>query len=157
MEHASGTPNFALTPGSELTLHLLGTKQVFKAQAGQTGGELVCAEFTLPPGTGLPPHRHAHEDEAFYVTAGTLAFTGDDTGEVRLTEGGFFYAPRGCAHSFRSVGDVDAKLLGMAVPGANIGAMYAELASLVGDPKATVDAGKVAEVCGRYGIEFLPG
>lgn len=147
--------NFAVIPGTELTLHLLGTTQVFKAQAPETGGALVAAEFTLPPGTGLPPHRHAHEDEAFYVTAGIVVFTGDDTEEVRLTKGGFFYAPRGQVHAFRAEGDGDAKLLGLAMPGENIGGMYAELFELTRDPAAAIDAQTVAEVCSRYGIEFV--
>ncbi len=155
MNPADQAANFAVIPGTELTIHLLGTTQVFKTQAADTAGALVSAEFTLPPGTGLPAHRHAHEDEAFYVTAGTVVFAGDDTGEVRLTKGGFFYAPRGRVHAFRAEGSEDAKLLGLAMPGTNIGGMYAELADLTRDPQISVDAAQVAEVCSRYGIEFV--
>ena len=147
--------NFTTLPGAGTVVELLGTRQVFKADAPGTAGQAVCAEITVPPGKGIAMHRHLYEDESFYVVAGEVVIEGEDTGLARLAEGSFFYGPRGRAHSFRNEGSETAKLLVFAAPGANIGAMYSELAALLEQhgPEG-VNPAQLAEVCARHGILF---
>ena len=142
-------------PGAGRTEAVLGTFATYKAEASETGGQLVCAEITVPPRVGIPPHRHSHEDEAFYVLAGRVVIEGDECGGgVSLQTGGFFYGPRGRMHGFRCEGDETARLLVLISPGTGIGKMFAELAALTRQQQDGVNPARVAEVCGNYGIAF---
>jgi quercetin dioxygenase-like cupin family protein len=136
---------------------VLGTGVTYKVEASETGGQLVCAEITVPPGQGIPPHRHSDEDEAFYVLAGRIIIEGDDCGTdgTRLGAGSFFYGPRGRVHGFRCEGTETAKLLVLVTPGTGIGAMFAELAELTRQGQHDgIEPALVAAVCSRYGIGF---
>jgi quercetin dioxygenase-like cupin family protein len=142
-------------PGTGRSEAVLGTGVTYKAEASETGGQLVCAEITVPPGQGIPPHRHGDEDEAFYVLAGRVVIEGDGCGAgVGLDAGGFFYGPRGQVHGFRCEGTETAKLLVLVSPGTGIGAMFTELAELTRQQRDGIDPAHVAAVCGRYGIAF---
>ena len=129
---ATEARNHFSLPGEGRTEAVLGTLATYKVEASETGGQLVCAEITVPPGQGIPPHRHNQEDEAFYVLAGRVVIEGDECGDggVSLDAGGFFYGPRGRVHGFRCDGDETARLLLLVSPGTGIGAMFTELAAL---------------------------
>ena len=147
--------NLFSPPGAGRTQAVLGVSQLYKAEASQTGGQLVCTEITVPPGQGVPPHRHSNEDEAFYVLAGHVVIEGDGCGGgVGLDAGGFFYGPRGQVHGFRCDGAAPARLLVFITPGTGIGAMFAELAALTREQAGGIDPGRVGAVGGRYGITF---
>lgn len=134
---------------------VLGVSQLYKAEAAQTGGQLVCTEIDVSPGQGIPPHRHSDEDEAFYVLAGHVVIEGDGCGSgVGLDAGGFFYGPRGRVHGFRCEGTETARLLVFITPGTGTGLMFAELAELTREQASGLDPARIAAVCGRYGIAF---
>lgn len=144
-------------PGAGRTEAVLGTSLTYKAEAFETGGQLVCAEIIVPPGQGIPLHRHSEEDEAFYVLAGRVVIDDDGCGDsgVSLDAGSFFYGSRGRVHGFRREGNVTAKLLVLVSPGTGIGAMFAELAELTREQQRDgINPSRVADVCGRYGIAF---
>lgn len=155
IQKANAANHFS-APGSGRSEAILGTSLRYKAEAPQTGGQLVCAEITVPPGQGIPPHRHSEEDESFYVLEGSIAVDGDDCGGngIRLDAGGFFYGPRGRVHGFRCVGEDRAKLLVFITPGTSIGKMFAELAELTWQQGDTANPAAIAELCGHYGIAF---
>jgi quercetin dioxygenase-like cupin family protein len=71
----------------------------YKATGDQTNGLIALAEVRAPQGTGSPPHRHHHEDEAWYVIDGELTFLLGDT-EHTAGAGSFVFGPRGVAHRF---------------------------------------------------------
>ncbi|MDT7952796.1 MAG: cupin domain-containing protein [Acetobacteraceae bacterium] len=148
--------NHVSLPGAGRTEAVLGTHATYKAEASDTAGQLVCAEITVPPGQGIPPHRHSQEDEAFYVLSGRVVIEGDDCddGGVALSAGGFFYGPRGRIHGFRCDGDEAAKLLVLISPGTGIGAMFTELAELTREQRDGVDPARVAAICSNYGVAF---
>ncbi|MFC0407316.1 cupin domain-containing protein [Roseomonas elaeocarpi] len=156
---AAAPRNHVSLPGAGRVEAVLGTVATYKAEASETGGHLVCAEITVPPGQGIPPHRHTQEDESFYVLAGRVVIEGDDCGGgVALGTGGFFYGPRGHVHGFRCEGEETARLLVLVSPGTGIGAMFTELAGLTAaGQEGGVDPAHIAAVCGRYGIAFGPG
>lgn len=150
--------NHIALPGEGRTEQVLGTHLLYKADPTQTAGHLVCVEITVPPGQGIPPHRHTDEDEAFYVLAGRAVIQGDGCSPdgTILTPGGFFYGPRGHVHGFRCDGTETAKLLVFITPGRGIGAMFGELADLTRrQERDGLDPARIAEVCGRYGIAFV--
>jgi quercetin dioxygenase-like cupin family protein len=138
---------------------VLGTALRYKAEPAETGGRMACVEITVPPGAGVPPHRHEAEDEAFYVLSGRVTISGDDCegGAVRLEAGGFFFGPRGRVHGFRNEDGEAARLLVVVTPGTGIAAMFADLAALGREGAGGPDPARVAAICAGYGITFVGG
>src|SRR5580698_6095919 len=132
VKNTDDVANFFTGPGVGRAEQVLGVSHIYKAQSHQTAGGLVCIETTVPPGQGIPAHRHSQEDESFYVLSGQIVIEGDDCGgePVRLDAGSFFYGPRGRVHGFRNEGAATAKLLIFISPGTGMEAMFAGLAEL---------------------------
>ena len=145
--------------GSGRAEAVLGTAVRYKAEPSETGGRMACVEVTVPPGTGVPPHRHEAEDEAFYVLSDRVTISGDDCGggAVRLEAGGFFFGPRGRVHGFWNEDGEAARLLVVVTPGTGIAAMFADLAALGRERAGAPDPARVAAICGGYGITFVGG
>jgi hypothetical protein len=61
------------------------------------------------------------------------------------------WAPRGVAHCFTCISDAPGRLRFTLVPG-GIEKMFEELSKL---PAGPPDVAVVAEICGRYDIEFV--
>ena len=58
-------------PRQGLRREARGSEMWFKASAATTGGRFSLMERTLPPGGRMPPaHRHAGNDEAYFVLDG---------------------------------------------------------------------------------------
>jgi mannose-6-phosphate isomerase-like protein (cupin superfamily) len=146
--------NAASSAGAGRLEHILGVSHIYKATAEETGGSFVCLELTVPAGHGIPTHLHTREDESFYVVEGTVLIHGDDVPDGKpMGPGAFFYGPRGRRHTFHNPGPETAKLLVVAIPGANLEAMFGELAVLT---KQGPTPEKVSELCARFGIHFDP-
>src|SRR4051812_37077584 len=59
--------------GTELINPKAGTKTVFLATAGSTGGDYLEIEVTYPPNSTRPPmHKHPSQEERFTVLAGAI-------------------------------------------------------------------------------------
>ena len=136
---AAGTP-----------LNVLGDRLLLKLTSADTAGCFTLVEQFSEPGTGIPLHRHTREDESFWVLEGQVEFVVGDTTTV-VEPGGFVYAPRDVAHSFRAVGAAPARMLIHVWP-AGLETMFGELSQL---PAGPPDLGQVALICARYGISFL--
>jgi len=67
------------------------------------------------PGRELEAHRHADEDDAFYILEGEMTFTSGDR-TVRAPPGTFVLAPEGVQHGFRNDGDVPVRMLNLHAP-----------------------------------------
>ena len=147
--------NFVTLPGAGRRQQVLAVTQTYKADSDRTAGRLVCVEIEVPPGRGVPPHRHANEDESFYVLAGQVVIAGDDCGgnPIRLPTGSFFHGPRGRIHGFRNDTAEPAKILVFITPGTGIEAMFTGLADLTRQD-SQIDPAAVAQLCGEYGIVF---
>ena len=64
---------------------------------------------------GVDEHVHDDHVDSFYILEGEAEFTlGDET--VRAGPGTFVAAPAGVVHGFRSVGDVDLRVLNVHAP-----------------------------------------
>ncbi|MGB5275210.1 MAG: quercetin 2,3-dioxygenase [Flavobacteriaceae bacterium] len=132
------------------TVDVIGDRQTFKLTGKDTNGLFTLIEEENEPGTGIPPHVHAHEDEVFKVIEGEMELTvGDQT--TILKSGDLAFGPRGVPHSWKIVGDSKAKVILSVFP-AGIEDMFEELGEL---PPGPPDFPVVAEICGRYGIRFI--
>ena len=130
--------------------NVLGDIQTLKISGADTNGQVVLIEESNPPGTAIPMHVHSKEDEIFKVLEGKLEVTvGNET--TILETGDLAFAPKGIPHSWKVVGEQTCKTILTAFP-AGIELMFSELGSL---PAGPPDFPKVAEICGRYGIEFI--
>jgi uncharacterized cupin superfamily protein len=66
---AAATP-FVRGPAACSTLNILGITHFYKATGAETAGSFSLWEAVVPLSTGVPPHTHDREDEAFYVLRG---------------------------------------------------------------------------------------
>jgi mannose-6-phosphate isomerase-like protein (cupin superfamily) len=124
----AATVSIARCAGDGLAINVLGAPYVFKAASTETGNSFCCIEGRIPPGSGVPPHTHTHEDEAFYVLAGEIILdSADRPAPLRLGAGSFFFGPRGRQHSFRNESTVEARILVLCLPGAGIEQMFMEM------------------------------
>ncbi len=136
-------------PGAGLRVNVLGDEQTIRITASDTNGTLTLLEQSFEPGVGVPPHLHEREDETFTVLEGEVAY--EVAGKRTVAgPGTTVFAPRGVPHSFQVVGTKRARVLLVITPG-GIEGMFAELGKL---PPGLPDFGKVAEICGRYGVRF---
>ena len=74
------------------------------------GMDTVVLEMTLPVGSSAPLHVHDTLDDTWYILEGELIVTcGEDT--LAVGSGHWVSMPRGVPHTFRVVGDKDARIL----------------------------------------------
>jgi quercetin dioxygenase-like cupin family protein len=133
----------------------------FLVTGAETGGAYFVMEALVPPGGGPPLHIHRHEDETFYVVAGSCDFRlGDDA--ITAGPGDFVNIPRGSVHNFHNAGADTARLVLTFTP-ANIEKFFEETLERALDPTQpppeNVDevAARYAAAAPRYGIEFVDG
>jgi quercetin dioxygenase-like cupin family protein len=104
-----------ITPGDTLRLPG-GASFVIRKPAGETGGERVELEITLPPvASGPPPHFHPHQEEQWHVLAGTLEVQVDGIWRT-LREGESASIPAGHVHTLRNRTNQDVRVLDVHVP-----------------------------------------
>ncbi len=74
------------------------------------GMDTVVLEMTLPVGSAPPLHVHDNLDDTWYILAGQMVVRcGDD--ELIAGAGYWVSMPRGVPHTFRVVGDSEARIL----------------------------------------------
>jgi quercetin dioxygenase-like cupin family protein len=115
-----------------------------------SGGAYYVMEELSPPGTGVPPHRHSHEDEIVQVLEGTFEVFLDGVVSV-VTTGATLHFARGTRHGFRNIGSTDGRTLWFATPGA---ATQAFLRALSTFPEGPPDLERLAALHAEYGIEM---
>ena len=89
-----------------------------KLPSEMTGGAVTVWESHRLAGDTRGPGVHSHPgfDEMFYILAGTYAFTVAGR-RFTASAGTFVFVPGGIFHTFASRGDLEARLLHLAVPG----------------------------------------
>lgn len=152
----SSVRNHVSLPGQGRQERVLGVSHIFKLEAQHTGGAIGCIELTVPPGHGIPMHIHTREDELFYVVSGSVEIAGEGLDQpVRMERGSLFFGPRGRSHTFRNTGSEDALLIVVLTPGANMQAMFGDLAALTGRSTGMPAPAEVGSLCAGYGITFV--
>lgn len=119
-------------PGAGETLRVITDHVRILADGAATGGRLFIFEESTPPGGGPPLHRHAHDDEYFYILEGTYRFVLD--GRTFVAErGAFVAAPKGSLHTFCNAGDAPGRMLIVCAP-AGLEDCFRKTARLAGPP-----------------------
>lgn len=137
--------------GEGSVLNVLGDLQTHKLSGSETNDQIVEWVSNVEPGVGIPPHIHTREDEIFRVIEGEVEMMVD--GEITILKAGdTAFAPRDLVHSWKVVGTEKAHMITSAFP-AGIEVMFEELASL---PQGPPDFEKVAAICAKQGISFVP-
>jgi quercetin dioxygenase-like cupin family protein len=142
---------FALSPGEGTTIEgPAGGPLTFKARGEQTAGALTAFENVIAPGDGPPLHRHANEDEAWYILEGQLRFRLDEKLES-APAGSFVYVPRGTPHCFQNDGASTARMLVLFTP-AGMERFFDEFASL---PASAVGPDAFRSIGAEVGMDIL--
>lgn len=136
--------------GEGTQLHVLGNPQWHKVVGADTENQVFEWIDDLKPGSGIPPHIHTKEDEIFRVLEGKVEIMVD--GKVtQLSAGDMAFAPKNLVHSWKVVGDENAKMWASAFP-SGMEHMFQELHAM---PPGPPDFKKISTICQTYGIQFV--
>ena len=117
-----------------------------KVAGADTGGQLVVFESTTAPGNGPGLHKHASQDEWWYVLEGEFIFQIGEQ-KFRANAGASVFGPRAVPHSFLSVGTVPGKMIITFQPAGRMEAFFEDFAKVTtARPDALVNGS-------LYGIE----
>lgn len=117
-----------------------------------TGGQCTMLLDTVPPGVGVPPHLHEHEDEWFYVLEGRAEFWTDGAWK-EVPAATAVFGPRQVPHGFRNAGDTPLRLLITLTP-SGFEEWFARCADeLAGTPSP--DAQRLTELAAGHGMHFI--
>lgn len=133
-------------------LHVIGHDISLKLSSQETGGNCYVFEAMSPPGFGVPPHVHQHEDEIGYIIEGEYEIYLDGMVSI-VTAGATLNFSRHISHGFRNVGKQSGRVLFFVTPGVNFEKFFNELSSLPAN--IPPDLEKVAEIFKRYNIELI--
>jgi mannose-6-phosphate isomerase-like protein (cupin superfamily) len=117
----------------------------------ETGGGFSLVEHPIPPRTLVAPlHRHSREDEYSFVLEGRMgALLGDDV--IYAGAGELAFKPRNQWHTFWNPDDAPCRILEIISPG-GFEHFFDELAAAM--KAGSLEPARMAELDGRYGIEF---
>lgn len=114
-------------------------------------GGLSILEGIIGPGSLIPPHTHANEDECTFVIEGELSFDVGGT-VVMVGPGSYALKPRGVPHAFWNAGSEPARVMEIHSPG-GFDRYYDELAELIVAPLSDAERGQaIGEMQARYGL-----
>lgn len=106
---------YGLSEGQGEALWFSGGLLTYKTTGSQSNGLLALAEVRAPRGAGSPRHRHHHEDEAWYIIDGELAFWLGGETQHAAGPGTFVFGPREIEHQFEVV-STEARFLILVTP-----------------------------------------
>ncbi|MFB7272496.1 cupin domain-containing protein [Streptomyces sp. NPDC056244] len=140
-------------PGEGDRRYAAGATYNIKAAGLATADAYTVTEITLEPGGGLPAHRHARYEEAFYVLEGTVTAQVDGQ-EYEASAGAVVLVPWGVHHQVRNRSDRSARLFDLTVPG-GIEEYYRGACRPSPGPESDPDGdlNRLTEVGKKFGIE----
>lgn len=145
-----------LAMGEGEALWCVGALTTVKAEGEQTNGAYALIEDQAPTGAGTPLHRHAGDDEAFYVLEGEITFYLANAGPLRAGPGAFVHIPGGVVHAFR-VESATARYLIITTP--RHAQFYRAIAEPAPErtlpPPGEMDMETIEAACDAFGIEFV--
>jgi mannose-6-phosphate isomerase-like protein (cupin superfamily) len=96
--------------GQGTRVFVLGAEITIKIGSADTGGAFTVFEGDTPPLHGPPLHRHADQDEWWYIVDGEFRFEIDGQ-ELLARTGDTVFAPRGSIHTFQNIGSTPGRTL----------------------------------------------
>jgi mannose-6-phosphate isomerase-like protein (cupin superfamily) len=150
---ASQPRHFSADSGSSYRLGRI--TLTFKTTGADSSGAYTLCEAVEPPGAGAGLHRHSTYDETHIICAGRYQCRLGDRA-LELGPGEMMFAPRGIAHSIKSIGPDTGRELIISSPGGIFEAFIAEVAGPAGDDASgPAPAKDFRAIAAKYGIEFL--
>lgn len=105
----------------------------------------------VPPGGFVPPHRHAKEEEGYFVLDGMLALTIADQTRT-LGPGDFGHVPPRTVHAYANPGTAPVRFLAWTV-GGPIDQFFEAMSQQVRHMPR--DAPAMAEITARFGVQMV--
>ena len=136
--------------GRKMTV--IDTEVTLMLSCAQTGGAFYTFAASVPPGSGVPPHVHQHEDEVGYITEGEFEIFLEGKTH-KATAGAVLYFPRLVPHAFTNVGKTKGRALFVVSPGENFERFFTDLSALPAHQPP--DMAKVVEIFERYDLKVL--
>lgn len=130
-------------------LHVLDDEVRVLQRSADSPNRMAVMLVSVPPGSGVPPHSHASEEEAYFVTEGVLAMT-IGGGDFRLEAGDYAHVPPGVSHGYRNSGPGPVRFLAWTVGGA-IDQFFAEMSRQV--HRMPDDAPAMQALMARFGVQ----
>jgi quercetin dioxygenase-like cupin family protein len=128
----------------------------------ETNGHYCMLETFIPPGAGVPPHRHV-DQEAFYLIEGALEVARVGSRGLDwfpLTVGESIHVPSNEIHGFRNASATNARTLVTATAG--LGAFFEEAGIPIAPgtspptgPPSAADVEWVLTIARKYGHHFV--
>lgn len=132
--------------------NVLGSIDIVKVTARQSGGLLGLIEWKEAKGGGPPLHVHSREDEAYYIVSGAVTFFIGDR-SVPAPAGTFVFAPKGAAHSWRVDSD-EATGLQLMLPG-GFESFFLDTFPAADETTEAIDLERVASAAAEFGVTIL--
>lgn len=135
-------------------LEAFGNTLHVKLSGEQTQNSLAVGLIITPPNVGPPPHVHSQEDEMFLIIEGQFQFLANGEWTETMGAGTVVYLPRGSVHTFKNVGDTDARHWVVTTPNGfeQFFTKCADVFAQAGPP----DMGKILAISTEHGIEYVP-
>jgi quercetin dioxygenase-like cupin family protein len=146
----TGTPT-VMQAGEGRVVKAFGNEILFKLTRAETGGPLVLGLAMVPPGGGPPPHREPG-DEIFIIVEGRYEYVLDGE-RTEVGPGGVVFVPRGCAHSFKNIGDTPGRHWTINLSG-DFDQLFERSAAVFAAP-GPPDRARLLEIAREYGAEFV--
>src|SRR3954447_22458867 len=123
-----------VSPDGGTNLWFLGQLVTFKIYGQSTWVGMF--QLITPSQGGIPPHRHATQDETHYVLQGQYEFRCANH-SLRAESGAVVHVPAGMVHSFRNVGAEPGELLCIATPAGPLERFIKAVGEAITDPTAS--------------------
>lgn len=133
-------------------VHLGGVGVHYKVPATRTSGAFSIVEHPVEPGTLVPPHTHAREDELSIVVEGEFGVKIADS-VITAGPGSYVFKPRGVPHTFWNAGPKRARLVEIIFP-AGFERYFEEMSKLFPANGGPPDFAEVTKLAARYCITF---
>lgn len=131
------------------------TSTWFMATGDLTAGKFALVDERAALGESVPMHRHAEDDESFFVLEGEIMFFLEDRPGVRAAAGAFAHIPGGTAHGFRVESESARYLIFTTARHGEFYRTITRKVSAPGDPFEKVTGAQIGAACREFGIEFL--
>jgi quercetin dioxygenase-like cupin family protein len=105
----------------------------------------------VPPGGFVPPHRHAKEEEGYFVLNGVLSLTIAEQTRA-LAAGDFGHVPPGTVHAYSNAGTAPVRFLAWTV-GGPVDQFFEAMSQHV--KQMPQDAPAMAAITARFGVEMV--
>lgn len=144
-------------PDEGANLWFLGQLVTFKIHS--RNAPVGVFQLITPPQGGIPPHRHAAQDETHYVLQGRYEFHCAHH-RLQAEPGAVVHVPAGMVHSFRNVGAEPGELLCIVTPSGPLERFLEAVGEPITDPAAlpelSLEMKRLWSVAERIGgIEFV--